>query len=379
MTTIVDEYEPRVILVTGGAGFIGSHVVTRLVQRYPAVKVVCYDRLDSCSSLKNLSSVEGLPNFKFIRGDILSADLVSYVLQSEGVDTVMHFAAQTHVDNSFDNSLAFTVNNTLGTHRLLECCRTYGGIRRFINVSSDEVIGETSVGAETGTLEGDVFAPSNPYAAAKSGAELMCRAYHSSYKFPIIISRGNNVAGPHQFVEKLIPKLIVLASRGIPLPIHGDGLAIRSYLFVEDVAEAFDVILHRGRVGETYNVGTEHERSVLDVARDICAHFALDPTTSIVHVRDRAFNDRRYFIGSGKLAALGWRERTSWAEGLARTIRWYTEEAGPLEARWDPAALAAALEAHPERPDPERWANSRTGFEGEATVVDGKCVASRNA
>jgi UDP-glucose 4,6-dehydratase len=338
-------YEPRVILVTGGAGFIGSHVVTRLALRYPACTVICYDRLDACASLKNLSAVEGLPNYRFVKGDVLSMDLLSHVLETERVDTVMHFAAQTHVDNSFGNSLAFTTANTLGTHTLLEAARMYGGVRRFINVSTDEVYGETSVGAATGLVEGASLAPSNPYSAAKAGAELISRAYMASYKMPIIISRGNNVYGPNQFPEKLIPKLILLASQGSDLPIHGDGASVRSYLYVEDVAEAFDVILHRGAAGETYNIGTERERSVLDVARDVAQRFGLDPDKRLVHVRDRAFNDRRYFIGSSKLAALGWKERTSWADGLERTVRWYTEDPARIPAHWDPAAVAGALTA----------------------------------
>jgi dTDP-glucose 4,6-dehydratase len=238
-------------------------------------------------------------------------DLVCFVIESEEIDTIMHFAAQTHVDNSFGNSLAFTMNNTYGTHVLLEAARKSGNIRRFINVSTDEVYGETSLGKSEGLNEGSHMDPTNPYSAAKAGAEMLCKAYITSYKMPIIITRGNNVYGPHQFPEKLIPKFTLLASRGKALPLHGDGSNIRSYLFVEDVAEAFDCVLHKGTIGETYNIGTEKERTVKEVAIDIAKYFGMS-TDKIIGVRDRAFNDKRYYIGSNKLSSLGWSERTSW-------------------------------------------------------------------
>ncbi|GMH44072.1 hypothetical protein BSKO_12006 [Bryopsis sp. KO-2023] len=336
-------YQPRNILITGGAGFIASHVVIRIVNRYPQYKVVVLDKLDYCASLKNLSSVEGKPNFKFVKGDIQSSDLVNYLLKGENIDTVMHFAAQTHVDHSFGNSLAFTMNNTYGTHVLLECSRVAGTIKRFINVSTDEVYGETSLGKDKGLGEHSSLEPTNPYSAAKAGAEMMCKAYMNSYKMPIIVTRGNNVYGPHQFPEKLIPKFTLLGSQGRELPIHGDGLNIRSYLYVEDVAEAYDIILHKGVTGDTYNVGTQIERSVLDVCEDISNHFNL-PTTKIKYVKDRAFNDRRYFIGCDKLASLGWKERTSWEEGLEKTISWYLKHGFEY---WDKANVEAALEPHP--------------------------------
>ncbi|KAF6250772.1 hypothetical protein COO60DRAFT_748723 [Scenedesmus sp. NREL 46B-D3] len=196
---------------------------------------------------------------------------------------------------------------------------------------------------EHGLAEHSTLEPTNPYSAAKAGAEMMCKAYMTSYKLPIIITRGNNVYGPHQFPEKMIPKFTLLAARGAELPIHGDGLAVRSYLYVEDVAEAFDTVLHRGEIGEVYNIGTEKERSVLDVARDIARAFKL-PEGKVVHVKDRAFNDRRYYIGNSKLHALGWSERTSWEEGLRKTIDWYM--ATPCAEYWQ-GDLESALKAHP--------------------------------
>lgn len=338
-----DTYEPKVILITGGAGFIASHVVLRLVKNYPQYKIVVLDKLDYCASMNNLRSIKDKPNFSFVKGDIQSMDLLTYVLKAEGVDTIMHFAAQTHVDNSFGNSLAFTMNNTYGTHVLLEAARMAGTIRRFINVSTDEVYGETSLGKAEGLMEHSQLEPTNPYSAAKAGAEMLCKAYVTSYKMPIIITRGNNVYGPHQFPEKLVPKFTLLAARGKDLPVHGDGGSVRSYLFVEDVAEAFDIVLHKGTIGEVYNIGTEQERTVLDVARDIAAHFGMG-TDRVVHVKDRAFNDRRYYIGSSKLGDLGWKERTSWEEGLRRTIQWYNET--PYAEYWK-GDVEAALQPHP--------------------------------
>eukprot|EP00798_Chlamydomonas_sp_ICE-L_P016599 gene16599-22839_t len=341
-----DSYTPKAILVTGGAGFIGSHVAIRLAKNYPSYKVVVFDKLDYCASLRNLDSVKDLPNFKFVKGCIQSMDLVSYVLRSEEIDTVMHFAAQTHVDNSFGNSLAFTMNNTFGTHVLLEASRMAGTIKRFINVSTDEVYGETSLGKEEGLNESSHLDPTNPYSAAKAGAEIMARAYITSYKMPIIITRGNNVYGPHQFPEKLIPKFTLLASRGKDLPLHGDGSSVRSYLYVEDVAAAFDIVLHKGLIGEVYNVGTERERSVRDVAGDIANHFGID-MGKIVSVKDRAFNDKRYYIGSNKLEALGWKETMTYEEGLKKTIQWYLDTkcqdywAGDIESALAPHPVVA--------------------------------------
>mmetsp|Transcript_23509 Transcript_23509/g.51593 ORF Transcript_23509/g.51593 Transcript_23509/m.51593 type:complete len:362 (-) Transcript_23509:496-1581(-) len=348
------KYEPKTILITGGAGFIASHVVIRLVQNYPQYKVVVLDKLDYCASLKNLHAIKAAPNYKFVKGDIQSMDLLSFVLSTEEVDTVMHFAAQTHVDNSFGNSLAFTMNNTYGTHVLLEACRMASSIRRFINVSTDEVYGETSLGKEQGLQESSHLDPTNPYSAAKAGAEMMCKAYMTSYRMPIIITRGNNVYGPHQFPEKLVPKFTLLAARGRELPVHGDGSAVRSYLYVEDVAEAFDVVLHKGKIGEVYNIGTERERTVREVAVDIAKQFGQDEA-KIVNVKDRAFNDKRYYIGSHKLEALGWTERTGWEEGLRKTIDWYLNT--DCQEYWS-GDIELALQPHPVVPVSNTTLNS---------------------
>ncbi|URE43806.1 Rhamnose biosynthetic enzyme [Musa troglodytarum] len=321
-------YTPKNILITGAAGFIASHVANRLVRNYPDYKVVVLDKLDYCSNLKNLHPSLCSPNFKFVKGDIASADLVHFLLLTESIDTIMHFAAQTHVDNSFGNSFEFTKNNIYGTHVLLEACKVTGQVRRFIHVSTDEVYGETDEDAVVGNHEASQLLPTNPYSATKAGAEMLVMAYGRSYGLPVITTRGNNVYGPNQFPEKLIPKFILLAMRGLQLPIHGDGSNVRSYLYCEDVAEAFEVVLHRGEVGHVYNIGTKKERRVIDVAKDICGLFNLDPDSVIKFVDNRPFNDQRYFLDDQKLKNLGWSERTTWEEGLRKTMEWYTSNPG---------------------------------------------------
>ncbi|KAK3404897.1 hypothetical protein EUGRSUZ_K01196 [Eucalyptus grandis] len=316
-------YTPKNILITGAAGFIASHVCNRLIRNYPGYKIVVLDKLDYCSNLKNLLPSRSSPNFKFIKGDIASADLVNFILLTESIDTIMHFAAQTHVDNSFGNSFEFTKNNIYGTHVLLEACKVTGQIRRFIHVSTDEVYGETDEDAVVGNHEASQLLPTNPYSATKAGAEMLVMAYGRSYGLPVITTRGNNVYGPNQFPEKLIPKFILLAMKGQPLPIHGDGSNVRSYLYCEDVAEAFEVILHKGEVGHVYNIGTKKERRVIDVAKEICRLFKMDPDTHIKFVENRPFNDQRYFLDDQKLKNLGWFERTIWEEGLRKTMEWY--------------------------------------------------------
>ncbi|KAE9599444.1 putative UDP-glucose 4,6-dehydratase [Lupinus albus] len=322
-TTTSSAYEPKHILITGAAGFIASHVTTRLIKKYPSYKIVALDKLDYCSTFKNLQQCTSSKNFKFVKADIASADIVNHLLMEEKIDTIMHFAAQTHVDNSFGNSMEFTYNNIYGTHVLLEGCRVTNLVKRFIHVSTDEVYGETKLDTNVGNHEASQLLPTNPYSATKAGAEMLAMAYHRSYDLPIITTRGNNVYGPNQYPEKLVPKLILRAMKGEKFPIHGDGFNVRSYLYCSDVAEAFDVILHKGEIGEIYNIGTKKERSVLDVASDICKLFKLDPKESIEFVKDRPFNDKRYFLDDQKLKQLGWEDRTCWEEGLKMTIEWY--------------------------------------------------------
>ncbi|TFJ87590.1 hypothetical protein NSK_000941 [Nannochloropsis salina CCMP1776] len=403
-------YTPKNILVTGGAGFIGSHVAILLAHRYPKYKIVVLDKLDYCASFENLADVTRRRNFKFVKGNICSSDLVNFVLEEEEIDTIVHLAAQTHVDNSFGNSFSFTQNNILGTHVLLESAKVHG-IRRFVHVSTDEVYGEGAAGQEP-MFEDNVLEPTNPYAATKAGAEFLAKSYHRSFNLPVIITRGNNVYGPHQYPEKLIPKFINLLLRGRQLTLHGNGLNTRNFLYVTDVARAYDVVLHFGETGKIYNIGGTHEMANLEVAKDVIRKMGLlsgreagtqgadvdevvgtnalvdrsqlglekgqeeasigkdvgqgDASTTpgvaaagnieedaayarlLTFVEDRPFNDLRYSINSEALRRLGWREEVAWEDGLARTIDWYRKQA---QDRW--GNIEAALVAHPQGPSPD--------------------------
>lgn len=335
----------RTILLTGGAGFIGSHMVDLLLARYASYRVVVLDKLDYCAAVENISNHFHAPgkNLVWCRGDIRSKCLVDYILRSENVDTIMHFAASTHVDNSFNSSISFTSNNVVGTHVLLECAREYGHISRFIHVSTDEVYG----GETDFEKEDSMLAPTNPYACTKAAAELICRGYANSFQLPLIITRGNNVYGPRQYPDKLIAKSCCLLSKKQDAFIHGTGLHKRSYVYVTDMAEAFDVVLHRGNIGGVYNVGCDVERTNLDVVRDIvkaCGlHEPNNPNARIQFVKDREVNDQHYSIDSTKLRALGWREQVSWTEGIERTVKWYKNEDNLK--RW--GDFTRGLVAHP--------------------------------
>ena len=293
--------------------------------------------------MANLNEIADLPNYKFVKGNICSSELVSYVLKEEKIDTIMHFAAQTHVDNSFGNSFQFTENNIMGTHVLLESAKVCG-IKRFIHVSTDEVYGEQHMNQDAMDEE-QVLEPTNPYAATKAGAEFMAKSYHRSFNMPIIITRGNNVYGPHQFPEKLIPKFINQISRGKAVTMHGTGQNMRNFLYVEDVARAFEIVLFKGVVGQIYNIGGTQERKNIEVTKDLLALSGYitpeQQQTMITYVEDRAFNDLRYHINSDKLAALGWKELVKWEDGLKVTYDWFIKNSHRY------GNIDAALVAHP--------------------------------
>jgi UDP-glucose 4,6-dehydratase len=318
-------------------------VAILLCRKYPQYKVVVYDRLDYCSCLENLDEIKDLPNYKFVKGDITTADLVSYVLREEKIDTILHFAAQTHVDNSFGNSLTFTHSNVYGTHVLLESAKGCDTIKRFVHVSTDEVYGEGEDFDTDPMLENHVLEPTNPYAATKAGAEFLVKSYFRSFKLPCLITRGNNVYGPHQFPEKLVPKFTNQLMKGKQLTIHGDGTNTRNFLYVTDVANAFDVILHKGTPGHVYNIGGQNEVPNIEVARDLLKIFGFDKEEEkwITRVPDRTFNDLRYTIDSSKLHQLGWKEEMSWEEGLKITVDWYKK----FTSRY--GNIDDALVAHP--------------------------------
>lgn len=315
--------KPTSILLTGGCGFIGSNVLNYLVEKYPEIFFVNLDRLDYCANLKNLT-VSDKENYKFIKGDVGNSDVVNFILDEYKIDTIMHFAAQSHVDNSFGNSLQFTRDNVLGTHNLLECSVAYGGIKRFIHVSTDEVYGEVFHDEED-SHEKSLLNPTNPYSASKAGAEFLVKAYHTSFDLPIIITRGNNVYGPRQYPEKLIPKFTNLLFDNKKVTVHGEGKSIRNFIHVDDVASAFEAVLFNGKVREIYNIGSSDEYSVMEITQKLVEIIKKDNDYSkyIEYVKDRNFNDFRYAINSNKLEGLGWRSKISFEEGLRMTVEWY--------------------------------------------------------
>eukprot|EP00842_Homolaphlyctis_polyrhiza_P000143 jgi/Hompol1/1129/HPOL_000049-RA len=319
------------VLVTGGAGFI----------------IFVFDKLDYSASMRNLAAVADASNLFFIKGDVCSSEFVSYILTEKCIDIIVHLAAQSHVDNSFGDSLEFTKNNVLGTHVLLEAARVHH-IKRFIHVSTDEVYGE--VGRDQPELdEASILAPSNPYAATKAAAECLVMAYYKSFKLPIIITRSNNIYGPHQYPEKIIPKFICSILRGRPCFIHGDGSNSRHYLFATDVAEAISLIMHRGHIGQTYNIGSDDEISNIALAKLLLRRLNVpESPNTLVFVEDRAFNDKRYAIDSSKLQNLGWKPKVPFDEGISQTIAWYRQHS----AEWWDDDISSALVAHPGRKFP---------------------------
>jgi len=344
------EYEPTCILITGGAGFIASHVAEHLFFKYPKYKIVVLDRLDYCANVKNFDSMQGKANFKFVKGDIMSMDLLQYLIDEENVDTIMHFAAQTHVDLSFGNSITFTNDNVLGTHHILEVIKANTEkIRRYIHVSTDEVYGENANyddGDDKKVEATSALDPTNPYAASKAAAEMMVKSYNRSYNLPIIITRGNNVYGPRQFPEKLIPKMIMMVQAGKKLTVHGEGKSKRSYLHVSDVAAAFDCVLHKGTTGNTYNIGTSDEYSVIDIVNRIIKIMKPEANADdlIEHVRNRPFNDMRYYLDLKQLEVLGWTEKIKFEEGLKQTVDWFATNGAKF---WSSKDMDSILVAHP--------------------------------
>lgn len=342
------EYVPKSILLTGGAGFIGSNTAVHLAKKYPDVKMVVYDKVGYCSNTKNFDEVKDQDNFSFVKGDLTDLNLLNHVLEQYEIDTVLHFAAETHVDNSFGQSTAFTTSNVLGTHCLLEAAKgRMPFIRRFIHVSTDEVYGEGTITGERSEVD-DKLAPTNPYAASKAAAEFMVKSYRTSFNLPTIITRGNNVYGPKQYPEKLIPKIISRLSRGQPFPLHGDGTNRRSFLYVQDVAEAFDVILTKGSLGSVYNIGSDYEFTNKEVLVSMLELFGLgkEHDKYIRYVRDRAFNDFRYHINTKGLNDLGWKQKTDFATGLKMTKDWYMSR----DHYW--GDISQALQAHPSATEP---------------------------
>lgn len=308
------------ILVTGGAGFIGSAFARLLTISHPDLNIIVYDKLTYAGNLDNLLPIKESKNFKFVQGDIADHEMVRSVFEEYAIDTVVNFAAESHVDRSILDPDAFIMTDVVGVYVLLEAARKYA-IGRFLHVSTDEVYGDIEEGF---SVEGDPFLPNSPYAAAKAGGELMVRAYHVTYGMDTVISRGSNTYGPYQYPEKLIPFFITEALDDRPLPVYGDGLQVRDWLHVDDHAHGVMQILFEGESGQAYNIAGETTLPNIDVI-----HMLLEglnkPADLIRFVPDREGHDRRYSMHADKLKDLGWTRQFDFETGLAATIQWYLD------------------------------------------------------
>ena len=311
-----------IILVTGGCGFIGSNFINRVLNENDDATVINIDKLDYCSDIKNVTAVN---NYVLIKGDINDKELVLNTLNKYDIEYIVHFAAQTHVDNSFESSIDYTKDNILGTHTLLECCRLYKKIKKFIHISTDEVYGEIDLN-DSGCCEKSLLNPTNPYAATKAGAEFIVRSYYHSFKLPIVIIRANNVYGRNQFPEKIIPKFIMLLKNNKKLTIQGKGNTRRNFIFVDDAVRAVRLVLEKGELNTIYNIGTNNEYSVLEIGK-MLLHLIKGQQYNIEdyleYIPDRNFNDFRYCIDSTRLQNLGWKEEKNFDDGLKETVEWY--------------------------------------------------------
>lgn len=306
------------LLVTGGAGFIGSCFVRHILNTYPDYRVINLDALTYCGNLDNLKDVENNPNYRFVHGNICDRRLVRELTGQ--VDCVINFAAESHVDNSIKRPEIFVETNIQGTLNLLQASKETG-IKRFLQVSTDEVYG--TLGKTGYFYETTPLAPNSPYSASKAGADLLVRAYGETYKLPVLITRCSNNYGPYQYTEKLIPFFISRLLKGERVPVYGDGLNVRDWLYVYDHCRAIDVVLHRGQAGEVYNIGGHNEKTNLEITRLILEKMGKDET-SIEYVQDRPGHDRRYAISNDKITSqLGWKPSVTFEEGISITIDWY--------------------------------------------------------
>ena len=317
------------ILITGGCGFIGSNYINSLLQsklfnNKEFDYIINIDKLEYCSCKDN---VDDSNKYIFIEGSICDKELLQRIFEKYNIEYIVHFAAQTHVDNSFDNSINYTIDNILGTHHLIECCRLFGNIKRFIHISTDEVYGEIEINSLDST-EISLLNPTNPYAATKAGAEFIVRSYYYSYNMPIIIIRCNNVYGAKQYPEKIIPKFITLLSKNKKMSIHGSGLTRRNFIYIDDVINAINIIVIKGELNNVYNIGSNDEYNVIEIAEILLNHIK-GPNEKIEdwieYIKDRNFNDFRYAINTTKLNNLGWEKKTNFNDGIKKTVEWYTK------------------------------------------------------
>jgi len=310
------------VLVTGGAGFIGSNFVRYMVKKYPEYQIVNLDLLTYAGNLENLKEIENKPNYKFVKGDIADHEFINGFFAEEKFDYVINFAAESHVDRSITDPGIFVRTNVQGTQVLLDASKNIG-VKKYLQVSTDEVYGTLG---ETGYFtEETPLAPNSPYSASKAGADLLVRAYHETYGMPVNITRCSNNYGPFHFPEKLIPLMIINALHDKDLPVYGDGLNVRDWLYVEDHCEAIDTVLHKGVVGEVYNIGGNNEHTNIEIVKTILKHLG-KPESLIKFVKDRPGHDRRYAIDATKIRTeLGWEPKHTFETGIKETIDWYLE------------------------------------------------------
>ncbi len=315
------------ILVTGGAGFIGNCFIRHMLQKYSNYKIINLDALTYAGNLENLYDVKDNPNYEFVNGDICDRDLVTQIVS--GVDMIVNFAAETHVDRSITGPEIFIETNVKGTMTLLQAAKEFN-IERYLQVSTDEVygtLGDTGYFTETTPL-----APNSPYSASKAGADMLVRAYYETYKVPTLITRCSNNYGPYQYPEKLIPFFISRLLKGEKVPVYGDGLNVRDWLYVYDHCAAIDAVLHKGRVGEVYNIGGHNEKTNLEITHLILDAMNKDES-SIEYVQDRLGHDRRYAISNDKITSeLGWEPSVTFEEGILLTIDWYLNNKAWMES-----------------------------------------------
>ena len=309
--------------MTGGAGFIGGNFVHYMLQEHPGDQIICLDKLTYAGNLSTLADVMDHPNFQFVKMDIYDRDSVYGLFEKEKPDVVINFAAESHVDRSIENPEIFLQTNIIGTSVLMDACRKYG-IQRYHQVSTDEVYGDLPLDRpDLFFTEETPIHTSSPYSSSKAGADLLVMAYYRTYGLPVTISRCSNNYGPYHFPEKLIPLMIINALHDRPLPIYGDGLNVRDWLYVEDHCRAIDLIIRKGKVGEVYNVGGHNEMRNIDIVKLICQELG-KPESLITHVTDRKGHDRRYAIDPEKIhRELGWLPETKFADGIKKTIQWY--------------------------------------------------------
>jgi dTDP-glucose 4,6-dehydratase len=307
------------LLVTGGAGFIGSNFIRQMMNFHPDYKVINLDVLTYAGNLNNLKGIEKNPHYTFIKGDICNRDIVNAILDKHKVDAIVHFAAESHVDRSIANASEFVMTNVVGTHTLLECARTHT-IPKFIHISTDEVYGSTMKGS---FKETDILSPSSPYSASKAGSDLLALSYFTTYNLPVIITRCTNNFGPYQFPEKLIPLFVTNLLDGKKVPVYGTGKNVRDWIHVSDHCRAVEFLLERGNPGEIYNIGGGHEKTNLEITQKILDLLSKDDSM-IEYVTDRLGHDFRYSLDCSKLHALDWKPSYSFDEALEETISWYT-------------------------------------------------------